>query len=135
MQQASKLRLLLAKISVKYDQGLPLTVAEEELLAACHHRMHLAQTETTTFDADGTMHIKHTLNAEPVMEAMKAYGDIVSGSRSRVAGAKMVGALDPITAAQWAKETGIKLHTKEFVQYVVNRLKTDRDYSKFRVGH
>lgn len=90
--------------------------------------------EQVTVDPNtGVIHVSKTVDAEPVMDAMKAYGDIIGTSKSRVAGAKMIGSIDPITAAIWRKECGAGIGTKEFAKYAKKKL-ADPDYRRFRVG-
>lgn len=82
------------------------------------------------------MIIRRTNDAEPIMNAMKDYGDVIDRHhRSGAVGAKMIGSLDPITASVWAKESGLKIGTKEFAQFASKRIKEDIDFRKFRMGH
>lgn len=136
-QQAKKLKLTLELIRQKRAQGLALTVAEAELLAECQRRYHSKPTETMTLDrATGAIHFKRTNDVEPLMRVMLEYGELIGGKRNdRVGGAKMVGAVDPITLTNWQKETGLRPGTKEFAQFAIKRINDDIDYRKFRVGH
>lgn len=45
-------------------------------------------------------------------------------------GTRYLGSIDPITAAQWAKESGLKIGTKEFAKYAKRKL-ADSDYRRF----
>lgn len=87
-------------------------------------------------DADGRVHITRSVDASPVIDAMKDYADIIGHKRNdKMAGAKMIGAIDPITAANWSKETGLKVGTKEFAQFAKKRIQNDNEYRGFRFGH
>lgn len=135
-QQARMLRLTLELVKTKIAQGISLTVAEGELLAECRRRYYAKPKETTILDASGRVIIKRSVDAEPIMNAMKDYADIIGPRRNdRVAGAKLVGGVDPITATNWAKETGLKIGTKEYAQFAAKRIKEDIDYRRFRVGN
>lgn len=115
---------------------MALTVRENEFLAECRRRFYAKPKETISVDSDGRVIVRRSNDAEPVIQAMKAYGDLLGNKRNdRCAGAKMIGGLDPITAANWAKETGLKVGTKEFAQFATKRIRDDIDYRKFRVGH
>lgn len=121
----------------KLDQGLPLSVAESELLAECRRRYHSKEKVSYKVDANGCVHVTKTVDAEPIMNAMKAYGDIIGVNKrnDNLAGASLIGGIDPVTAANWAKETGLKIGTKEYAQFAKNRIKNDIDYRRFRVGN
>ena len=90
----------------------------------------------TTVDANGRVHIERTLDAEPIINAMKDYADIIGLKRNdKMAGARMIGAIDPMTAINWSKETGVKIGTKEFAQFAKRRIQNDNEYRGFRFGH
>jgi hypothetical protein len=131
--QAQKLRLLLARLTVKVAQNLPLTVAEEELLAECDRQRYLKPQERSYLDQDGTVRIVRTNDAEPVMQAMKDYGDVIDRNKSRVAGARMIGSIDPITASIWRNECGAGIGTREYAKYAKKKL-ADMDFRRFRFG-
>jgi hypothetical protein len=131
--QAQKLRLLLARLAVKQAQNLPLTAVEENLLAECDRQRYMRPVEKTILESDGSIRIERSVDATPVMEAMKDYGDIIDRSKSRVAGARMIGSIDPITAAIWSKECGAGIGTREFAKYAKKKL-SDPDFKRFRFG-
>lgn len=84
-------------------------------------------------DSDGKVVVHKKVDAEPVMEALKDYGDIITQANRRVANARMIGAVDPVTAEIWAKEAGLKIGTREFSAYARKKL-ADPDWSRFRLG-
>lgn len=121
---------------MKKAQGMRLSLAEGELLAECWRRLNAKPKETIKLDSDGRVIVTRSNDAEPIIKAMKEYADIIGPRRNdRVAGAKLVGGLDPITATNWAKETGLKIGTKEFAKFAATRIRDDIDYRRFRVGH
>lgn len=126
--------MLLARALVKSEQGLPLTAKEEDLIAELHRRKHENRRERMYVDGDGTVHIRKTIDAEPILQAVKAYGDFIDTHTQRHRAQRMIGAIDPLTAATWAKETGLRIGTKEFAKFASNRIKNDIDYRRFRVG-
>ena len=132
---AQKLRLILARAEVKVAQGLPLSVQEEDLVARLDAMRYEKRRESISVDASGTVHVKTSIDAEPVMEAIKAYGDFIDRTSRSKTGHAMVGAIDPVTAANWMRETGLKIGTREFAQFAIKRIKHDSEYRKFRVGH
>ena len=135
-KQARMLKATLELVRMKTEKGLPLTVAENELLAECRRRYYAKPKETIRLDADGRVIVQKSQDVEPIINAMKDYGDILGTRRNdRVAGARMIGGIDPITASIWAKETGLKIGTKEFAQFAKKRIQNDLNYRKFRVGH
>lgn len=128
------MKVLLQKIAAKVDANLPLTVDEEELLAEMHRQVHLKPRETMSVNSDGAVQIKKTVDAEPIMTAMLEYKDVINQTYNKSIG-KVVGSIDPMTAENWAKETGLKIGSKEFAQFGAKRIKNDIDYRKFRFGH
>lgn len=84
--------------------------------------------------ATGAVHVNKSNDAEPIMDAMKAYGDIVTKYGGPNATKRYVGSIDPITASNWAKEWGCAIGTKEFAKLAIKRIKDDIDYRGFRVG-
>lgn len=83
--------------------------------------------------ADGSIVIRRQVDAEPVLQAMKDYADIIPKLKTGPAGTRMFGSLDPITCAIFQKESGLRLGTKEFAKFVKKKL-ADRDFSRFRFG-
>jgi len=134
-ETAEKLKIILAKAEAAVAQGLPLTVKEEQLLAELYRRRYLKPREAVTVDSAGAVHVNKTVDAEPVMDAMKAYGDFIDKYSTRKAAQRIVGSIDPITAANWAKESKTKIGSKEFVNFCMKRIKNDIDYRRFRVGN
>lgn len=119
----------------KDEQGLPLTGKEEELLAELYRRKYERRRESIHVDSTGTVHVSKTVDAEPIMDAVKAYGDFIDKYSTRKQAQRIVGSLDPITAFKWMQETGLKIGTKEFAQFAMKRIKHDSEYRRFRVGH
>tara|TARA_R110000868_G_scaffold4418_3_gene27722 strand:- start:3319 stop:3867 length:549 start_codon:yes stop_codon:yes gene_type:complete len=135
-KQATMLKMTLELVRQKQHRGLALTVVESELLAECQRRYYSKEKSVTKVSADGTVSIHRQVDASPVMEAMKDYGDILGTKRNdKMSGARLVGGLDPITAHNWAMETRLKIGTKAFAKFAVKRIQDDNEFRKFRVGH
>lgn len=75
------------------------------------------------------MHIVKTNQVDDVFEAVKLMSDIQrdGGTDKR---RKYLGSIDPVTAAQFRKESGYAIGTKAFAKYAKKRLNSD--YAKFR---
>jgi hypothetical protein len=135
-KQAKMLRLTLELVAQKKAAGVQLTVDENELLAECRRRYYSKEKSVTKVDANGSIHITKTVDAEPIINAMKDYADIIGyGRNDNMAGAKMIGAIDEVTATNWAKETGLKVGSREFAQFAKRRIQNDSEYRGFRFGH
>ena len=104
------------------------------MLAMLYLKKHEKKRESIHVDVDGTVHVNKSVDAEPIMDAVKAYGDFIDRHTQKDRAQRMVGSLDPITAYNWMKETGLKVGTQEFAKFAINRLKNDSDYRRFRVG-
>ena len=133
-ETAEKLKLILARALSKERDGIELTVKEDDLLSDLYRKMHEKRRETMSVDADGTVRIKKTVDAEPIMDAVKAYGDFVTKHTQSKLAQRYVGSLDPITAFKWMQESGAKVGSKEFAKFAMNRIKNDNEYRRFRVG-
>jgi len=127
--------VLLAQAVAKEDAGLPLTAKEEELLAELYRRRYERRRERAFFDTNGALHIQKTIDIEPILEAVKDYGDFIDRHTQRKQAQRIVGSLDPFTALSWSKECGAAIGTKEFAQFAMKRIKSDIDYRRFRVGN
>jgi len=127
--------VLLAQAVAKEDAGLPLTAKEEELLAELYRRRYERRRERTFFDTSGVLHVQKTIDIEPILEAVKDYGDFIDRHTQRKQAQRIVGSLDPFTALSWSKECGAAIGTKEFAQFAMKRIKGDIDYRRFRVGN
>lgn len=102
-------------------------------MAECHRIFYSKPAERVVVDSDGAIHVHRSVDAEPVMNAMKDYVDVIGMKHSGAAGARMYGSLDPITAAILSKACGAGIGTKEFAQFVKKKLQ-DPDYKRFRFG-
>jgi hypothetical protein len=120
-------------VAAKLSRNQALSPEEDNLLAECQRVYHQKPQEKVHLDTDGTIRIVKSVDAEPIMDAMKAYGDIIQKHQRGAAGAKMIGSIDPITAAIWRKECGAGIGTKEFAAYAKKKL-ADSDFRRFRVG-
>jgi len=87
-----------------------------------------------TVDHNGNVVIRKTNDAEPIMDAVKSYGDFIDRYSTRKLAQRMIGSIDPSTAQLWAQESGLKIGTKAFAQFAMKRLKNDIDYRRFKVG-
>lgn len=132
--QAEKLKVILARALQKDARGVPLTPSEENLIAEMYRRKYENPRERVYVDNNGVVHVNKTIDAEPVMDAMKAYGDFVDRYTAKKYSQRMVGSIDPVTAMNWMKESGFKIGTKQFAKFAMKRIKQDIDYRRFRVG-
>ena len=119
------MKLILAEITRKDAAGLDLTAKEQELLCELYRRMHLKPRESIHVDAStGEVRVKKTVDAEPIMDAVHGYADVIV---KRGMPQKYIGSIDPLTAQNWATEWGVRIGSKEFAQLAVKRLKNDLD--------
>lgn len=133
LETAAKLRLLLARIHAKQQSGQVLSASEENLLAECQYRYHSKPRETMHVDHEGNVTTTKSVNASPVMDAMKDYGDVLDRGKTGAAGAKMIGSIDEVTASIWAVECGAAVGTREFAAYAKKKLASP-EFKRFRVG-
>jgi hypothetical protein len=134
-RQAAYLRAALEPIKRKWALGLPLSVAEEELSAECSRRLHSKPKEVVSCDEYGNVSIKRSNTVDPVIAAVKAYSEILGKKRNdKVAGARLVGSIDPITATNWAKEWRCAVGSAEFGKRAAKRIKDDGAYRVFKIG-
>lgn len=85
------------------------------------------------FSADGnTLHIKRSMNVEPVFEHVKYRSDVIKDSGSPNKNGRYIGSLDPITAQKLKQQSGLKIGTKEFAEYAADKIENDSDMRKFK---
>lgn len=130
---ASKLRFMFAQIKVKQSLGKQLTASEENLLAECCYRYYGKPRESITVDCDGNVTTSKVIDAGPVMQAMKDYGDVLEKHKSGAVGAKLIGSVDEVTAGKWAVECGAAIGTREYAMYAKKKL-ASAEFKRFRVG-
>ncbi len=91
----------------------------------------LNQREGLHVDADGNVTIQKVLDATPIIEAVKMSSEIEAPFRND-RGYLHLGSIDPLTAANWAKECGCAIATKEFNEYAKKKLMSG-EFAHFRV--
>jgi hypothetical protein len=79
------------------------------------------------FDGD-KMHVVETNEVDGVFDYVKTMRDIHADGGTSSSG-RYFGSLDPITAANFMKDSGLRIGTKEFAAYAKQRMK--RDYQRF----
>jgi hypothetical protein len=135
-RQAEVLRLTLKRVNQKVALGIRPTLHEQELLAECYIRLHSKPKLTVQHaPGDSAVTVKRSMRIGPVFEAIKAYGPMLKDAHSKTkARTKLVGVIDPLTAANWAKEVGAAPGTQEFAAFARKRIVHDNDFRKFKVG-
>jgi hypothetical protein len=115
----------------KVALGQKLTGAEERLWQTVTLQQTLNLRQRLVADAD-QFHIVRTLDAEPIVEAVKALGEIERPRRD-AQGRLHVASVDPLTAANWARECGHAIGTKPFIEYAKKKLMSG-EFAKFRIN-
>lgn len=67
---------------------------------------------------------------DSVFDGVKMVGEVENATRD-TNGRLYLGSIDPITAANWARECGAAIGTKEFAQFAKKKLMSN-EFSKFR---
>lgn len=75
------------------------------------------------------MHVVKTNTVDDVINFVKTMSDIQHDQVDKST-YRYIGSIDPVTAANFRKESGYKIGTKEFARYAKRRL--NDDYTKFR---
>lgn len=124
-----KLQQALRTIKQKLEARLPLTPTEHRL--ACELERVERLNLTMEFRAeDGKMHVRRRGNAEPVFDHVRYLAERQALRPASKQTKKFLGSLDPITAAQFRKEVGSGVGTKEFQDYAIKKLNTT--HTKFK---
>lgn len=82
----------------------------------------------------GELTVTRTALADPVFDAVRSMGDVQNDMPNFLKRKRMrtyLGSIDPITAAQWAKECKAAIGTKEFAAYAKKKLMSG-EWSHFR---
>lgn len=134
INNASKLRVLLAQIKYRQDAGIPLTVMQEELLAECQRRYYAKPTKRVRLDkATGRITVTRQVDADPLLSAIRDYADTV-GKQTGAAGGRMFAAVDAMSVERMLKDSGLRLGTAEFNAYVKKQV-TSGEYTKYKVNY
>lgn len=88
------------------------------------------------FIVDGTdcFHIVKVQNCDAILQAIKETPDHMVRTVNTQHSQKYVGSVPNVVALNWAKEWGVRLYSKEWLQKARHRLKHDPDWRSLRVG-
>lgn len=109
--------------------NLPLKPHHEKLVYELQRLQKLKPRERYVFDGN-KMHVIRENDVDAVFDAVKLTSDIQAEQGTQTKNRRYLGSLDPITAAQFSKESGLKIGTKEFARYATGKLRSS-DYRKF----
>lgn len=76
------------------------------------------------------IHLITTVNADPIIQGVKALSELHSKTAKTPIGSRYVGSIDPITAETWSRVCGAAIGTREFAKYAKTRLNSD--YAKYK---
>lgn len=79
------------------------------------------------------LRFKTTMDVEPIIEGVKHLNNLVNPERDRT-GRLYLGSIDPLTAANWARECGHAIGTKPWSAYAKKKLLSG-DYAKFQADY
>ena len=88
-----------------------------------------------TNDAKSTFHIVKTQDCEKVMAAVAALPEHLRYRSNTQDSQKLLGTVPNILAVAWAKEWGVKLYSRAWLERVSKRLRHDPNWSGLRVKH
>lgn len=132
---ARKLRLILASVGRKKEQGLALTPDEEELMAELYRIRTVRERNKVTVDrTTGAVTFTKTIDTEPMLQVIADYDQLLDKHQRKALDKQPIGSLDEVTVANWAKEWGVKPYTREFNGLAAKRILHDRDFYKFKIG-
>lgn len=114
----------------KRRAGQELNGSENRLFEE-YHRLHdLKFKERVLFDQDSqSVKFVKSMEVDPVFEGVKILSE---GNSDRLkTGLTYLGSIDPITAANWSRECGAAIGTREFAEYAKKKLMSG-DFAHFR---
>lgn len=81
-------------------------------------------------------HFERSMDVDPIFDGVRAMQDIADngGFNGKLAGARYIGSVDPITAANWSKECGYAIGTKGFAAFAKKKLLSG-EFSKYAVSY
>ena len=118
----------MTRIRQKLALNLPLSEPESVLLSEIRSRLQLKPREEYVFDGT-TTHVVRTNVVDDVFDAVKIMAEVHKETQPKTM--KYFGSVDPITAANFAQESGHAVGTKAFAKYAKKKLASD--YKKFSV--
>lgn len=89
--------------------------------------------ESWEIDDKGNISIRRTQKAEHVVDALNTLRAEGAGRRALGGAGRYVGSVPLVLAAEWAKECGAAIGTKEFLAYCRRKLQ-DHDNAKLLVN-
>jgi len=124
------LQTLLKRIRRKRLTNQLLTANEENLEAEMHRQRLMKPKEATVIDGTDIV-VTREHDIEPLLQGIKERSEVTSKYHVGPVGSKWIGSIDTITAANWSKECGAGIGTKEFAAYAKKKL-MNPEYNKFR---
>ena len=95
-------------------------------------QQRLLKKRSRAFKTDEGTVVKKTLDAEPIIEAVKAQSELQQAQRNQH-GMLYLGSVDQYTANNWAKECGHPVGTAGWREYAIKQLKSS-NYAQFRAA-
>lgn len=86
-----------------------------------------------TKDDRGTFHIYKQQDCEKMMDAIRDLPSYLREQRKTQEGVKYLGSVPNLLAVAWAKEWGVRLYGREWLQLTKRRLKHDPNWNRLRV--
>ena len=77
-------------------------------------------------------HLVKTQDCQKILDAMKELPDHMRYTGHTQHSQRMVGTVPNILAVSWAKEWGVRLYSKEWLEKTAKRLKTDPNWKALR---
>lgn len=124
-----KLKQSLQMIKWKLDRKLPLT-SEEHRLVCEVERLDKLKMRLHFKSEDGKFHITRTADVDPVFEHVRGLSQAHKDAPALKRKTKYLGSLDPITAAEFRKNVGAGVGTKEFQEYALKKI--NDTHTKFK---
>lgn len=85
--------------------------------------------------SDGKLHLVKEQDCEGILRAIKDLPDLVVQKKLRAASNRLIGSVPNILAVAWAKEWGVRLYSREWLEMSMKRVKHDPNWSALRVKY
>lgn len=96
--------------------------------------MSIRELFVDTNDAKSTFHLVKQQECDKILTAIRETPDHAFIRTNTQNSQKYLGSVPNIVALSWAKEWGVRLYSREWLEKVRHRLKHDPDWKYLRVG-
>lgn len=90
---------------------------------------------TQSVDTDNKLVIKKTQDFEPLLTFVDDAATNITVQRRRDSAVRLTGTIPDLVAVSWAREWGVRLYSREWLEKAHQRVKHDPNWRKLRINY